>query len=74
MTTRRTAELIDLTYELLDAHADTQRLVHDIAADDLTTLAHLDYLRDLQRVGHEILARVAMPRVYAINHQITDQR
>ena len=50
--------LNDLAYELLDAHADTQWLLQDIARDDLSIRQHLDYLRDLQRVGREILARV----------------
>ena len=47
--------LVALVYELLDAHSDTMRL-----ADELDTepgwAAHLDYLRDLQRVGREALA------------------
>jgi hypothetical protein len=47
--------LTALVYELLDAHGDTMRL-----ADGLDTApcwaAHLDYLRDLQRVGREALA------------------
>jgi hypothetical protein len=51
------AALVALTYELLDAHADTAQL----AADDATGSEwrkHLAYLRDLQRVGRESLARV----------------
>jgi hypothetical protein len=47
--------LTALVYELLDAHGDTMRL-----ADGLDGApgwaAHLDYLRDLQRVGREALA------------------
>jgi hypothetical protein len=53
------AALIALTYELLDAHADTRRL----ASDEGTGAEwdrHLAYLRDLQRVGREALARAAV--------------
>jgi hypothetical protein len=49
--------LAELVYELLDAHDDTMRL----AGDEVETpvwAAHLDYLRDLQRVGRELLARL----------------
>ena len=45
-----------LVYELLDAHEDTMRLAMALAADE-EWAAHLDYLRDLQRVGRECLAR-----------------
>jgi hypothetical protein len=47
--------LTELVYELLDAHADTARLasLHEL---DERWAAHLDYLRDLQRVGREALA------------------
>jgi hypothetical protein len=45
----------ELVYELLDAHVDTMRLAHDLDADPAWA-AHLDYLRDLQRVGREALA------------------
>jgi hypothetical protein len=51
----RVDELIALTYELLDAHADTARLGFD--ASDAEWDNHLAYLRDLQRVGREALAR-----------------
>ena len=44
-----------LVYELLDAHQDTMRLAA-ILAEDESWAAHLDYLRDLQRVGRERLA------------------
>jgi hypothetical protein len=47
-----------LIYELLDAHQDTMRLAGTLA-DDEGWAAHLDYLRDLQRVGREGLARLA---------------
>ena len=46
----------ELVYELLDAHVDTMRLAHGLD-DDPGWAAHLDYLRDLQRVGREALAR-----------------
>ena len=50
--------LIELVYELLDAHDDTARLA-DEAVDAEHWAAHLDYLRRLQRVGREVLARAA---------------
>jgi uncharacterized protein YciI len=53
--------LIALTYELLDAHADTARLAHD--ASDAEWDNHLAYLRDLQRVGREALARAGEGRL-----------
>ena len=52
------AVLIALTYELLDAHADTARLAGD-EASAAEWQSHLAYLRDLQRVGRETLARAA---------------
>jgi hypothetical protein len=48
----------ELVYELLDAHVDTMRLADGFDADPAWA-AHLDYLRDLQRVGREALARAA---------------
>jgi hypothetical protein len=45
-----------VVYELLDAHDDTVRLGEGLE-DDLRWQAHLDYLRGLQRVGREALAR-----------------
>jgi hypothetical protein len=56
-TTTTTELLTDLVYELLDAHCDTICLAGD-ADDGAAWAAHLDYLRDLQRVGREALARV----------------
>jgi hypothetical protein len=41
--------LARLSYELLDAHVDTVLLAQDLDGDPLWH-AHLDYLRDLQRV------------------------
>jgi len=48
----------ELVYELVDAHMDTLRMAHDLDGDPVWA-AHLDYLRDLQRVGREALARAA---------------
>jgi hypothetical protein len=48
--------LVLVVYELLDAHDDTVRLGEGLEAD-LRWKAHLDYLRGLQRVGREALAR-----------------
>lgn len=47
--------MVALIYELLDAHDDTVRIVTD-EIDDPLLEAHLDYLRDLQRKGREVLA------------------
>ena len=46
-----------LIYELLDAHIDTVDLARCLDADPDWAL-HLDYLRDLQRVAREGLARL----------------
>ena len=51
----RTTLLIDLVYELLDAHSDTVALASDMV-DDPAWEAHTDYVRALQRRGREILA------------------
>jgi hypothetical protein len=56
-TTATTELLTDLVYELLDAHCDTISMA-DQADESVVWAAHLDYLRDLQRVGRETLARV----------------
>ena len=50
----RQSLLIDLIYELLDAHSDTVELASPI--DDPAWEAHTDYVRALQRRGREILA------------------
>jgi hypothetical protein len=55
-TAERAEQLAHLVYELLDAHADTDRLVRG-PSTELLWQAHLDYLRVLQRTGREILAR-----------------
>jgi hypothetical protein len=52
--------LVALTYELLDAHVDTARLAAD-GASGAEWDNHLAYLRDLQRVGRETVARAALP-------------
>jgi hypothetical protein len=51
-----TEYLVSLVYELLDAHGDTIELAGEPL--DPAWEAHVDYLRDLQRVGRETLARV----------------
>ncbi len=56
----RVAALVALSYELLDAHGDTARLALD-RAPDAEWDGHLAYLRDLQRVGREALARATQP-------------
>jgi hypothetical protein len=53
----------ELVYELLDAHVDTLRMARDLDLD-LAWAAHLEYLRDLQRVGRETLARVSGSRLH----------
>jgi hypothetical protein len=50
--------LSGLLYELLDAHLDTITLARPLD-ESQQWAAHLDYLRDLQRVGREALARIA---------------
>ena len=52
------AVIVDLVYELLDAHDDTARLARAEGCDGAWE-AHLDYLRSLQRVGREMLAHTA---------------
>jgi hypothetical protein len=48
--------VVDLVYELLDAHDDTSRLAPRALDRDPVWLEHLDYIRRLQRVGREALA------------------
>lgn len=52
----RSEQLARLIYELLDAHSDTERLTRE-RPTELQWRAHLSYLRDLQRVGREVLAQ-----------------
>lgn len=47
--------LVELVYELLDAHDDTAELAR-VPADDEEWAVHLDYLRCLQRKGRQLLA------------------
>jgi hypothetical protein len=54
----KASTLIELVYELLDAHDDTARLAHE-ELDHEQWAAHLDYLQRLQRVGREVLAEAA---------------
>ncbi len=49
--------LVEVVYELLDAHEDTIRLADELRGQSPWDV-HLAYLRDLQRVGREALARV----------------
>jgi hypothetical protein len=55
-TSDRSEQLARLVYELLDAHSDTARLMQEHSGE-VQWRAHLDYLRDLQRLGRETLAR-----------------
>ena len=57
----RTGLLIDLIYELLDAHSDTADLTSHMS--DPAWDAHTDYVRALQRRGREILAGMNEPEV-----------
>jgi hypothetical protein len=64
-TSGETLPLVDvatLVYELLDAHDDTVRLASAPAGVEAEPAwqAHLDYLRALQRVGREALARATV--------------
>ena len=49
------ANLVELVYELMDAHDDTARIAGELGSD-VRWAAHLDYLQRLQRVGREFLA------------------
>lgn len=51
-----TSTLTTLINELLDAHDDTVRMAGESPRDE-SWQVHLHYLRDLQRVGRETLAR-----------------
>jgi hypothetical protein len=60
--TRSTVEastmLVELVYELLDAHDDTARLAQGMDGD-ARWATHLEYLQRLQRVGRELIAASA---------------
>jgi hypothetical protein len=60
--------LTELVYELLDAHQDTARLASELECGDEAWAAHLDYLRDLQRVGREALAGLGEDDVRKASH------
>ena len=60
-TAQRPAQLVELVYELLDAHNDTARLARALAAGDPVWEIHLDYLRALQRAAREELAHLDQP-------------
>jgi len=47
-----------LVYELLDAHDDTARIADGVGFDPAWE-SHLAYLRDLQRLGREVVAAAA---------------
>lgn len=55
-TAWRAAE--ELIYELLDAHDDTAQLADELG--DIAWELHLDYLRELQRRGRELLAELSV--------------
>ncbi|HTX07894.1 MAG TPA: hypothetical protein VME22_04725 [Solirubrobacteraceae bacterium] len=56
--------LVQLVYELLDAHADTTGL-SGVDPSDVRWRAHLTYLQGLQRVGREVLAVAVASRSLA---------
>ena len=53
----RDVSLLDLLSEFVDANADTVCLITADQRTELEWSAHCDYLRALQRLGHETLAR-----------------
>ena len=59
---QRPSLLIDLVYELLDAHSDTVDLASQM--NDPDWQAHTEYVRALQRRGREILALSARDAGY----------
>lgn len=54
-----TDRLAELVQELLDAHCDTVCLRDDVVAGSPGWSGHIEYLKDLQRVGQRTLAEVA---------------
>ena len=54
----RRGDLRALVAELIDAHTDTVQLLLAEQREELVESAHCDYLRALQRLGHETLARL----------------
>jgi hypothetical protein len=72
--------LLDLLSEFIDANADTVDLMTGRQRTELEWSAHCDYLRALQRLGHETLARhdrrmpaapVALAVVSGVNSALT---
>ena len=55
-TVTRDVSLLDLLSEFIDANADTVCIITGDRRTELEWLAHCDYLRALQRLGHETLA------------------
>jgi hypothetical protein len=53
----RDVDLLDVLSELVDGHADTVELLIGDPPRDVELLAHCEYLRALQRLGHATLAR-----------------
>jgi hypothetical protein len=53
----REVDLLDMLSELVDGHADTVELLIGDPPRDVELLAHCEYLRALQRLGHATLAR-----------------
>jgi hypothetical protein len=51
------ADLLDLLSEFIDANADTVDLMTGKQRAELESSAHCEYLRGLQRLGHQTLAR-----------------
>ncbi len=49
--------LVELTEELLDAHCDTVCLAESLPAAT-AWIAHIEYLKDLQRAGQRTLAEL----------------
>lgn len=50
----------ELTHELLDAHCDTVCLADELSAEPQWA-AHVEYLKDLQRIGQRMLAELGEP-------------
>jgi len=61
-----TGRVIELIYELLDAHDDTTQLASSFTFDPAWS-RHLEYLRCLQRAGREILAGLALTEMAGEN-------
>jgi hypothetical protein len=57
--------LTELVQELLDAHADTVCLADDLPVG-FTWEAHIEYVKDLQRVGKRALAELAGGRTETV--------